>query len=284
MERFFGLILTTPSLDFGPWIASGRRAATLDQLVDDGDDDPYMTDILRPSGLRHEVQVACVADGWSWGHMCLRRQDGDAPFAGHELRFLDALAPHLTAGLRAAARRASATASGDPSCGVVVLGTDGRVELANGVAERLFRQPISGTRHSFLSGVNIVAARLERMLCGDTDGTVPALTMTDEATGAVYRLRAERTIGADGRPRGMVLIEPATSSGPDDQLLALVRLGLTRRECEVAFAIIRGNTTSEIADTLFVSAHTVTDHVRAIFDKLGISTRQQLALRVLGIG
>lgn len=284
MERFFGLVLTTRSLDFGPWIDAGRRVATLEQLVDDVDTDPYMTEILRPSGLRHDVQVACVAGGWSWGHMCLRRRASDEPFAGHELRFLDALAPHLSAGLRAAARPASAVSDQACASGVVVLGPDGKVELANGVAERLFRQPVSGTRHSFLTAVNIVAARLERTLRDATDEHVPTFTMADEASGSVYRLRAERTIGTDGRPRGLVFIEPTTLSHPDDQVLTLVRSGLSKRECEVALAVVRGKTSAQIAAELFVSTHTVADHVRNIFDKLGVASRQQLAFRVAGIG
>lgn len=283
MENFFGLVLTTPSLDFAPWVEAGRRVATLEQLVDDIDRDPYMTDILRPSGLQFDVQVACAAGGWSWGHMCLRRRATDGPFSGHELRFLDALAPHLTAGLRAAARPVQPEGTQSSGSGVVLLGPDGKVELANGVAERLFRQPVSGTRHSFLSAVNIVAARLERTLRDPTDESVSALTMTDEATGEMFRLRAEQVVGTDGRARGLVLIEPVSASGPDDQLTMLARHGLSRRECDVALAVVRGRSTAEIADDLFVSAHTVTDHVRNIYDKLGVASRQQLAFRVLGL-
>lgn len=37
MDCFFGLVLTTPSLDFAPWVEAGRRVATLDELVDDVD-------------------------------------------------------------------------------------------------------------------------------------------------------------------------------------------------------------------------------------------------------
>ena len=42
--------------------------------------DPYTTEILRPCGLRYDVQVACIGGGWSWGHMCLRRREKDGPF------------------------------------------------------------------------------------------------------------------------------------------------------------------------------------------------------------
>lgn len=164
MQAFFGLVLSTPSLDFGPWIKNGRRAARLDDLVEDVDADPYMTEILRPSGLRHDVQVACAGGGWSWGHMCLRRGAREPAFEPHEVRFLASLAPHLTAGLRSASSRSAMAASPATATGVVVLGPDGRVELANSVAERLFRQPVSGTRHCLLTAVHIVAARLERAL------------------------------------------------------------------------------------------------------------------------
>lgn len=282
MQTFFGLVLSTPSLDFGPWIASGRRAARLEDLVDDIDSDPYMTDILRPSGLRHDVQVACVGGGWSWGHMCLRRGDKDRAFEQHEVRFLASVAPHLTAGLRAASSRSAMAAGPAKATGVVVIGQDGKVELANGVAERLFRQPVSGTRHCLLTAVHIVAARLEQALTTAGADLVPQLTFLDEGTRETYRLRAERVLGSDGRDRGLVVIEPASTLDPSEQVQTLARLGLTPRECDVATAIARGRTTSEIAAELFVSVHTVHDHVRNVFDKVGVSSRQQLAVRLMG--
>src|SRR5437879_4926946 len=132
--------------------------------------------------------------------MCLRRRAEDGPFERHEVRFLESLAPHLTAGLRAATSRAALAAAPGRSAGIVVLGPDGKVELANGVAERLFSQPVSGTRHCLLTAVHIVAARLERTLAGDAAADVPQLTFLDEASQETYRLRAERVVGADGRP------------------------------------------------------------------------------------
>jgi DNA-binding NarL/FixJ family response regulator len=282
MQTFYGLVLMTPSLDFGPWIAGARRAARLEDLVDDPDRDPYSTEILRPSGLRFDVQVACVGGGWSWGHMCLRRGDKDRPFEHHEVRFLESLAPHLTAGLRAAANRSAVGAGPGRQTGIVVLATDGKVELANGVAERMLRQPVSGTRHCLLTAVHIVAARLEHALTTAGIDVVPQLTFVDEASQETYRMRAERVIDAEGRDRGLVVIEPATSFDSSEQAQALARFGLTRRECEVAIGVVRGRTTAEIAGDLVVSAHTVHDHVRKVFDKVGVSSRQQLAVRLMG--
>src|ERR1700694_4249216 len=80
MQTFYGMVLSTPSLDFGSWMARPHRAARLEDLVDDVENDPYTTEILRPSGLRYDVQVACGGGGWSWGHVCLRRRQQDGPF------------------------------------------------------------------------------------------------------------------------------------------------------------------------------------------------------------
>lgn len=281
MRVFYGLVLSTPSLDFAPWLARGERVARREALVADPDRDPYLTEILVPSGLRYDVQVACASGGWSWGHMCLRRGPGEDAFAGHELRLLDALVPHLTAGLRGAATRpAGATDAEVSGTGIVVLGPDGRVELANGVAERLFREPVSGTRHSMLTAVNIVAAKLERTLADPTATGVPRLTLTEETSGVAYRLRAERLEGVDGRPRGLVVIEPA--AGLADAWHLLARHGLSRREAQVALAMVRGRMNAETASELHMSIHTVQEHASRVFDKMGVRSRQELTMRLLG--
>ena len=163
----------------------------------------------------------------------------------------------------------------------MVLGTDGRVELANSVAQRLFQQPTSGTRHSFLTAVHIVAGQLQRTLADPDVAHIPVLALMDEAHGEVYRLRAEQVVGADGRPRGLVLIEPAAVVDFTNTVDALVQLGLTAREAEVTVAVLRGETTVAIAADLVVSPHTVHAHLRNVFEKLGVSSRQQLATRLL---
>jgi ATP/maltotriose-dependent transcriptional regulator MalT len=55
--------------------------------------------------------------------------------------------------------------------------------------------------------------------------------------------------------------------------------GLTRREREVLRLLSDGMTNSEIAARLFIAPSTVKVHVRHIFEKLGVHTRLQAALR-----
>jgi DNA-binding CsgD family transcriptional regulator len=275
------VLLTTPAADPGRWATGERRVAPLEDLVapERLARDPYLTDVLIASDLRFEVQVSCASGGRTWGHLCLRRRPESGPFAGHEVRLLTALAPHLTAGLRGAAARAAMTASPGAATGVVVLGPDGDVELVNGAAERLFVRPGSGTHHNYSSAVEIVTGLLARSFGKSGWAVVPALTVTDPTSAEVYWLRAERVIGSDGRARGLLIIEPAR---PPDRTEALVVMGLSEREAEVALTLVRGQTTAEAAVELGISAHTIQDHVRRVYDKLGVHSRQELAARLLG--
>ena len=282
MDAFFRLVLLVPALDFGPWARRSHRAATLDDLVEDVENDPYSREVLRPAGLRYEVQVACVQDGRTWGHLCLRRRTQEGPFAAHHLRMLNALAPHLATGLRSATARSTLAAVPGTQTGVVVLDAEGRIEIANGAAQRLFSLPSGDGNQRMLTAVNIVAARLKLALTTDHSAApVPQLTITEEQSGEVYRLRGEQTTGADGRPRGLVLIEPAVMFAVPDKVQTLERLGLTRREAAVAAAVLRGLTTVAIAAELSVSPHTVHDHLRKVFEKLGVNSRHQLATKFL---
>jgi len=65
--------------------------------------------------------------------------------------------------------------------------------------------------------------------------------------------------------------------GPDDAEADASPGRLTRREQDVAVLVARGLSNSQIAATLVISARTVEKHVQHIMDKLGVSTRAQIA-------
>jgi DNA-binding CsgD family transcriptional regulator len=56
--------------------------------------------------------------------------------------------------------------------------------------------------------------------------------------------------------------------------------GLTARESEVAQLVMHGFSTAEISAALSVSLNTVQDHLKKIFDKVGIHSRRELVARV----
>ena len=70
-------------------------------------------------------------------------------------------------------------------------------------------------------------------------------------------------------------------AAPAEELAPLLMRawGLTRREREVARLVIDGRSSEDIAAALFISVHTVRDHVKVIFGKVGVSRRQDLSRR-----
>ena len=82
----------------------------------------------------------------------------------------------------------------------------------------------------------------------------------------------------EGAGQVALIIEPAKSA--DVAPLLVEAYGLTTRELDVTRAIARGLSTSQVADALYLSPHTVRDHVKAIFEKVGVSSRGELVHRV----
>jgi DNA-binding CsgD family transcriptional regulator len=79
---------------------------------------------------------------------------------------------------------------------------------------------------------------------------------------------------------GRVAIVLERATGTRSATVRLEAFGATAREREVATLLARGLSRAEIAETLVVSPHTVEDHVRHLYEKLGVSSRQELVARV----
>lgn len=123
--------------------------------------------------------------------------------------------------------------------------------------------------------VGALAAGAEGFLLKDTP---PA-----EILGAVRKV-------AEGEPMlspsvTRTLIERVRSGGDDRTAEARARLErLTQRERDVALAVGRGLSNSEIAGELYLSVPTVKAHVSRLFDKLGATNRVQIAICVHDAG
>jgi len=56
--------------------------------------------------------------------------------------------------------------------------------------------------------------------------------------------------------------------------------GLTDREMEIVRLLMKGKSNQDIGTQLFISRHTVRNHLHNIFDKMDVKSRGQLTFRV----
>ena len=91
-------------------------------------------------------------------------------------------------------------------------------------------------------------------------------------------LRITAAVMVAGTGSVAVMIEPARPS--DLAPILLDSLGLTVREVEIVMMLTRGLATKQIATDMGLSAHTVRDHVKSIFEKTGVTSRGELAARM----
>lgn len=107
------------------------------------------------------------------------------------------------------------------------------------------------------------------------DGNAPG---TDHA-GKVAAARRGGTEPTDARSAGIEADgggEPAPDDGAGRTESFVARFGLTKREAEVLEYLVRGRSLPYIADALFVTTGTVKTHVKHIYRKCAVGTRQEL--------
>jgi len=78
--------------------------------------------------------------------------------------------------------------------------------------------------------------------------------------------------------RVAVIVEPAHPARITSLLMSAYEL--TERERDVTRLVLQGASTGDIATELFVSPHTVQQHLKSIFDKTGVRSRRDLVGKV----
>jgi DNA-binding CsgD family transcriptional regulator len=256
--------------------ASARPVATLDGATrDDRSASPRYRDIMRPLGLGDELRAALRTGADCWGYLCLHREDGAHGFTAAEVTAVARLSPSIAQVLRHAVllwEPAHPAASPEP--GVLVLTDALDVVAATPEAERLLSLvagPVTGPGGLPLA-VSAVAAALRV-----PDKGVPRVRLP-LAPGGWLDVHAARLRGPAGQDRISVVLQPAR---PGDTVpLLLSARGLGRREAEVARLVLRGTPTQGIVDALHISRYTVQDHLKAVYEKVGVSSRGELVAKM----
>jgi DNA-binding CsgD family transcriptional regulator len=243
---------------------------------------------LRPLGLAHEMRGAFTSGGYLWGSMDLTRESGSPDFKPKEASLLRRVAPHLGNGLKMAALRMQAPVEegGTDVPGVLTLDNQGRVIQHTPAAERWLRDLAdlsSGWRewNGLPRAVHTVVLSLRHALSPERDRdqeSVPRLRARARSGRwlTLYGSLTEAT--PEQRAETVIIIEPTK---PEELLpFSMTAYGLSPREEELVKLVVRGLSTTRISQTLFISEHTVQNHLRSVFEKVGVRSRGELVKRL----
>lgn len=247
---------------FAALVTRGQPVGRLSDLPDrERARSARVANVWRPLGLDRELRVPFVVDGRCWGAAGMVRSGCD--FSDREIEFLLAVAPVVASATRLAVRTETLRRPSGGRPAIVVVGPRGEARAVTAAALE-WRE------------------RLEELVPGWFDLMVRTMSLEARTAAAPCRrlgtaggrwavLEASPLIGGDDVA---VTIDAATG----DRLTGLLMLayGLTARERDVCREVMAGYPTADIAAHLVISAHTVQDHLKAVFAKLAIHSRGEL--------
>jgi DNA-binding CsgD family transcriptional regulator len=260
-------------------------AAALRASVADPTQSPRYREFLEPQGFSDELRAVLRVGDSPWGAINLFRRDGQAPFSQPETELVASLSAPLGEALRVRARPAGLPGGLVPGGrpGLLLFDRDGGLRSVNEEARAwLAELPHEQDLPSDL-GIGVpmwMLGTVFRALAdgsGGAGGTARSRVRTRRGTWLVCH--ASCLHDADGGLRGIVaVIEPAKAA--EIAPIIVQAYDLTEREQQITRLIARGAGTAEIAGELFLSGHTVRDHVKAIFAKVGVSSRGELVAKL----
>ncbi|MGW7079294.1 LuxR C-terminal-related transcriptional regulator [Streptomyces sp. NPDC054866] len=247
--------------------------------------------LLLGQGVHDELRAVLRIGGRPWGLVSLFRTT-DA-FRPDEIALLAGLSRPLAARLRGFARppasesesaSESASRTDAPAPGLILFDASGEAMSANDEARQHIALLPKGPSFPSALGLKlpiwVVGTAFQARAVAEgraRHGNARVRIRTTEGRWLVCH--ASCLTGPGGSPGPVALvIEPAAPA--DLAVLVADAYGLTSRELQITQLIARGMNTSEIAAALFISPHTVRDHLKAVFTKARVSSRGELVGRL----
>jgi DNA-binding CsgD family transcriptional regulator len=234
--------------------------------------------LLGPNGFQDELRVVFERDGSCWGGLAMYKRS-TVPFTPDEAASVARIGPIVADGIRRAILTAALADNDTPDApGLVLLGPGNRVDAVSPAARRWLADLVvpSDAGDDLPSVIYASASHARRAGQGDLEGG-SAIARARTRSGRWLVLHGSLL---DGDPAGRVsvILEPARP--PQIAPLVALAYGLSEREREVTRLVIQGHSTAEIASALSLSAHTVQDHLKSIFEKIGVHSRREMVGRV----
>jgi DNA-binding CsgD family transcriptional regulator len=261
---------------FADLARSRQRAGSIHTLTDG---QPRLSarylGLLQPHGFEDELRVAFVDGSTCWGGALFLREEGKRPFEPRDAEFLSGISTTIAQSIRRSVLLAKLDRPHDAP-GVIVLDGANRVEsLSQQALVWLGEMGSSESADLLPSPIYAVAAAARAAI--DAAHWVPARLRTVTTSGQWLVMHGSLMEGGEAG-RVAVIVEPA--GAPEIAPLIAAAYGLSPREREVAEQVMQGYSTAEIARRLYVSPYTVQDHLKAIFEKIGVRSRRELMGRV----
>ena len=233
-------------------------------------------------GGDQELLVALrTRTGEAWGLLGLYREPGQPLFDTDELEFLSAVAPHFAQGAQRGLLVGEASdPQGPEPPGLVVLKEDWSIDSLTPGTESWLNELPDGNwerQNRLPPAVLAVAGRALRTVEGDDAPGEVAVSRVLSREGRWLVLHGAALVTKTSR-RVAVIVEPADS--PRITPLLMAAYGLTDREQEVTRLVLCGDSTTQIAERLFLSPHTVQQHLKSVFEKTSVRSRRELVGKV----
>lgn len=241
-----------------------------------------MGTFMKPRfGFHDEARLAFRDGNQAWGAMALFRGADDRPFDEGEVDFLASLSVPFARGVRTGmlSRLADAPPPASPTGpAVLIVGADDQIlQMSLGAEQRLAEMIDGHASGDPLASVAALVGAARRYGRGETD--VPPRARVRTTSGMWLVLHAGPLTSAGDR-QGEVVVTIEEARPPEIVALVVAAFGLTPRERDVTQLVRQGVDTKEIAATLHLSAYTVQDHLKSVFDKADVRSRRELISRI----
>ena len=269
--------------DFGKFAAIARLARPVEVLSQSTGGDLSRSARHRTFLVDHgfgdgdELRAALRDGDVVWGAMALHRRHGR--FVDRDAELVADASVTLAHGIRRALLRAGVAASPvREQVGMVLLRGDDSIDAVTPAARRLLGDLFDSTAEDHFAPLTIISVATQARRIGAGTSDEVATARLPARSGGWLRLDASLLEDDD---RVAVMISSGAESGLAD-LIARAH-GLSGREREVTTLTLQGLSTREMAAALQVSPYTVQDHLKSIFDKVGVRSRRELAAQLFAM-
>ena len=272
-----------------PLLTEGFRVDGDDFTADEIRQDAFYQEFLRPRGLGWHACALLAGGGAADSvHLSFKRKLKAGPFSDRDLALLSAQLPLLRAAVAFSRRLggdgfAHERLIATEARGLYGIDADLKVSLLHSTAETDFVLAIRRGRLVALQRRNQI--KLDAVFAGAAQGQSRAAMLQDEA-GRRWAFRVDVSpatgrVGPFTALAALTCLDAVSAPGPATVRTLSDLFGLSTAEARIAIWIAQGFSIEDVAAQFLIRPGTVRNHLKAIFQKMGVSRQTQLSALML---